>query len=150
MGDGSPREASDMPNCAGRGLPLVGIHITMHEARPKFHFNFDCEKNTLVQVDDISITNPGSDGTQFGVVCLLRSRRGAKMGDFPDDSWTYGEPMPGYLVTGPCAPLQRGQVYEVDVDAGGVGYATFSNENDGTVRVHEEGCNKRAARKCLA
>jgi hypothetical protein len=126
-------------NCAGRGLPIVGIRIRMRSGSPNFRFDFACEESKELQVDSVSITDPEDDAFPPTVLCELRMSGKVRL--FPSEGWTYGEPISGFQLRGGCAPLLRGRAYEVTVLAGGAGDAVFLVEADGTLRILREDCD---------
>jgi hypothetical protein len=140
------KEAGGPPVEPLRGLPQMGVHVGMHDGKPVFTTDFNCGESLQAEVDDILVTDPGDTGWNPRIYCHLRSKRGGNNVVMPS-GWEYGAELPGYEISGACAPLEKGRKYEVGVTAGGVGFSIFSIESDGNIRVHEESCQKRPAPK---
>jgi hypothetical protein len=129
-----------------QGMPQLGVHVGLHRGPPVFRADFNCGESLEVYIDNIYVTDPGNTGLHMPIYCLLRSKSGSRT-VFTSSGWEYGAELPGYAITGACAPLEKGRKYEVGVTAGGVGWSIFSIDGDGSVRVHQESCQKTPAPK---
>jgi hypothetical protein len=111
-------------------VPVVGVAGHSRDGRVFFSI-FSCAVPWHdLPLDELSVrradrTSPGSDHE-----CRLVPTGYAKV----LARWEYGTAPDGYRLTGDCRPLARGERYEVEVTAVGLGRRSFQLTDDGDLR----------------
>jgi hypothetical protein len=121
-------------------LPGMGVRLEMRDARPIVHADFNCGERARVQVHDIAFQDPTDPASVASPLCHLRARDDALSSYFPPAGWEYGRQLAGYVLSGPCLPLQAEHRYAVSVTGPGVGGVEFEVTADGGLRVVDDDC----------
>lgn len=121
-------------------LPGMGVYLQMQDARPVVHADFNCGERQRVQVHDIAFQDPGNPASVASPLCHLRAKDDALSFYFPPAGWEYGRQLVGYVLSGPCKPLQTEHRYAVSVTGPGVGGVEFEIKADGRLRIVDDDC----------
>jgi hypothetical protein len=127
---------------------FLGVHVSMRGSNPVFQVKFECGEQPIAP-DVISVSDPNYHGSEPRFYCLLRDDPvpGSRPNYARNWEWEYGIKAPGYRLQGPCAPLERGRKYDVGADGPGTGNTIFAINQDGTIQVYEDDCQRVKNRK---
>jgi hypothetical protein len=127
---------------------MLGVNVAMRGTNAVFQVMFECGERPMAP-HDIYVSDPGYQGFEPRIHCLLRDdpAPGSRPNYFRDWEWEYGTKVSGYQLKGTCEPLERDRKYDVEVSGPGVGGAIFAINQDGTIRVYEDDCQRVKNRK---